>query len=98
MEGRRRVRLQSGKALDFNGRFLADFMFVNQCGSGARLSLSQRTRLPNRLWVFDDSREKCKTAELVWQNGRLAGIRYLPENPPIDDRVLRRYKEKYYAL
>lgn len=97
-EKRLTVRLQSGKILDVEGRFLADFLFVNRGSGGVRISLARHSKLPRRIWLYEDLNQICWGAEVVWQNGGVAGCRYRASDVALDERLLRRFKAKYYAL
>jgi hypothetical protein len=97
-EKRSAVRLQSGKVLGANGRFLVDFLFVNRGSGGARISLAQRHPLPRGIWLYEDLSQMCRRAEVVWQNGRIVGCRFKSAEAPLNERLLSRYRTKYYAL
>ncbi|WP_330083931.1 hypothetical protein [Methylocystis iwaonis] len=92
------VRLQSGKVLDVDGRFLADFLFVNRGSGGVRITLTRHLALPRRIWLYEDLNHICWGAEVVWQNGGVVGCRYRGSDVALDERLLRRFRAKYYAL
>lgn len=98
LEKRVAVRLQSGKVLDVEGRFLADFLFVNRGSSGVRISLARHLALPRKIWLYEDLNHICWGAEVVWQTGGVAGCRYRASDVALDERLLRRFRAKYYAL
>jgi hypothetical protein len=98
VEKRCAVRLQSGKVLDAGGRFLADFLFVNRGGGGARIALAQRASLPKNIWLYEDVTKSCRGASVVWRNGRLVGCRFNDDDMPFDASLLKRYQTKYYAV
>jgi hypothetical protein len=97
-EPRRRLRLQSGKILDGEGRFVTDFLFVNRASNGVRITLSRSHRLPRKIWLYEDLSEACRGADVVWQKGAVVGCRLRTGEAPFDSRVLRRYREKYYGI
>jgi hypothetical protein len=97
-EKRAATRLQSGKVLDASGRFLVDFLFVNRGSGGARITLANRMPLARQIWLYEDLNRICRSAEVVWQNGRMVGCRFKPADAPLDARLLRRYHAKFYAL
>lgn len=98
LEDRRRVRLQSGKAADRNGNFLVDLIFVNRGCAGARIVLARCVPLPKKLWIYDDSARAGVEADVVWQNGKMAGCKFSSRQAPSGLRLLRRFERKYYAM
>jgi hypothetical protein len=92
------VRLQSGKVLDADGRFLSDFLFVDRGPGGVRISLARRMALPKKIWLYEDLAQICRGADVAWQNHNIIGCRYRRWDAPLDERLLRRFKTKYYAL
>jgi hypothetical protein len=98
VEKRLAVRLQSGKVLDVEGRFLSDFLFVNRGGGGVRILLAQRLAMPKKIWLYEDLAQTCRGADVVWQNNNMVGCRFRPWEIALDERLLRRFRTKYYAL
>jgi hypothetical protein len=92
------VRLQSGKVLDANGSFISDFLFVDRGAGGVRISLARRMALPKKIWLYDDLAQICRGADVAWQNHNIVGCRYRRWDAPLDERLLRRFRAKYYAL
>ncbi len=98
VEKRIAVRLQSGKVLDLDGRFLCDFLFVNRGAGGVRISLGKRMALPRKVWLYEDLTQTCRGGDVIWQNNNIAGCRFRTREVAIDERLLRRFRTKYYAL
>jgi len=94
---RRPIRLQSGKALDGEGRFIVDFSLANRGAAGVALTLARAVQLPRRIWIYEDVADTCRCVEVIWQSGLRAGGRITPANAAIDARLLARYRRRYYA-
>lgn len=97
-EGRRPARLQSGKILGSDERFLTEFSFRNRSEKGVRLRLAQRVALPRSILLFDDSSGGLFSAAVVWQHGCDAGCRVSRDRPSASERLLARLRNRYYAV
>jgi hypothetical protein len=96
-EHRRSVRLQSGKVIDENERFLGDCLLRNRTKSGSRLLLCQYARLPKRILLFDDQSRTLALAAVIWQRDREVGCRILWLDAAKGARLAKRFEARYYA-
>jgi hypothetical protein len=97
-ESRRPGRLKWGKTLDEADRFLSECLVVNRGGGGACLRLTRNIALPAKFQFFDDASGETFAARVAWRRGVEIGCR-LSRAPPCDkDHVLRRMRNRYYAL
>jgi hypothetical protein len=97
-EGRRPARLQSGKILDADERFLTEFIFRDRSEKGVRLRLAQRVALPRSVLLFDDQNGRLFIATVVWQHGSDAGCRVSREWATSPETLLSRLRNPYYAV
>ncbi|WP_155931232.1 PilZ domain-containing protein [Methylosinus trichosporium] len=95
---RRPARLQAGKILDGDERFLTEFVFRNRSEGGVRLRLAHRVVLPKRILLFDDQCAALRVATVVWQRGCDAGCRLATEHAPAPEPLLARLRNRYYAI
>ncbi len=98
---RRRTRLRSGRIADTDNRFIVDCQIVNRSESGVRLRLVEMVEVPVHLHFYDDELDQAFVAELVWRDGRDAGIRYREEEVPdgcADDGIRHPLAGPFYAL
>jgi hypothetical protein len=97
-EQRRPARLQAGKVLDSDERFLTEFVFRNRSETGVRLRLAHRVILPRRILLFDDQCAALHVASVVWQRGCDAGCRLSGEHTAVSEPLLARLRNRYYAV
>lgn len=95
---RRAAYLQSGKILDCADRFLTEFTIRNRTENGMRLTLAQRVSLPRSVLLFDDRHGALLVADIVWQHGGDAGCRISRKSHLLDEKLLTRLKNRYYAV
>ncbi len=97
-ERRRKTRLQSGKVVAEDDRFLVDCIVINRTPFGARLTLGDNVRLPKAIWLYDDQSKTLRRTVVAWQIGRAVGCRF-PETSTLNKpRLLRRLQQRYYAM
>lgn len=97
-EQRRAMRLKWGKTLDAADRFLCECVISNRNSGGACLRLARNITLPQKFQLFEDDKGELFDAQVVWRRGAEIGCR-LSRTPTQDKaRVVRRMRERYYAL
>lgn len=95
---RREVRLNWGKALDMNERFLCDCRIVDRAPGGVRLRLIRDISPPTRFYLFDEAEGALFAAHIVWRRGSDVGCRVSLSPLRNKTRVVMRMKARYYAL
>jgi hypothetical protein len=97
-ERRRNARLQSGKVISGNDRFLVDCLFRDRTRFGFRLTLGRRVPLPRTVLIYDDQSRTLLAVTVVWQKGTEAGCKVASPPPADKQRLLKRLEGRYYAM
>jgi hypothetical protein len=97
-QARRHSRLQSGKLIDGNGRFLVECVFRDRSGAGVRLKLAGAVPLPRKIQLFDDQLGSLCAAEVIWRRGVEIGCKLAPTSIALNDKLLRRLRQPHYAV
>lgn len=97
-EARHKVRLQSGKVLDHEDRFVTECIFDNRTRVGLHLKLATGVLLPKLVQVYDDQEGALITVRVMWQRGRDAGCRVTSGPRVSNRRLIARLRGRYYAV
>jgi hypothetical protein len=97
-EVRRPVRLQSGKVLNGKDQFLTEFIFRNRTRFGIQLKLATRAALPKLVQLYDDRQGVLIIARVIWQNGGDVGCRVNYAASALNEKLIARLRERYYAV
>lgn len=100
---RRRVarvstRLKPGKLLSPDGKFLADCAITDRSGSGARVRVFGGADLRSQMVLFDETETVVWAAELAWDGGGEAGLRFLSGSRSVPADIVSRIAGRYYAV
>ena len=72
---RQRTRLRDGTIGERKHRVIADCQIKDRSGTGARLQLDGDFPLPRSFILTDGGSRSIFRADLIWQDGREAGVR-----------------------
>lgn len=92
------TRLKPGKLLSPDGRFLADCAITDRSGGGARVRVFGGTDLASRMILFDETETVAWAAQLAWDQGSEAGLRFLSGSTAVPPDVVNRISGRYYAV
>ncbi len=92
------TRLKPGKLLSTQGRFLADCAITDRSGEGARVRVFGTADLRSQMILFDETETVAWPAELAWDQGSEAGLRFLAGSQPVPADVVHRISGRYYAV
>ncbi len=78
---RLRTRLREGQLTDKRRKTIVDCLIADRSETGARLKLSRDTPLPKIFVLWAEAGQIQIGAELAWQTGREAGIKFIKTHP-----------------
>nr|WP_281351591.1 PilZ domain-containing protein [Propylenella binzhouense] len=80
-EEERHRTLKAGRIV-LSDRLVLDCLIRDMSGHGARLKFGAFTQLPSAFEIFIPGERRIVPAELAWQNGLEAGVRFTGEGRP----------------
>ncbi|KQT66098.1 MULTISPECIES: hypothetical protein [unclassified Aureimonas] len=92
------TRLKPGKLLSPEGKFLADCAITDRSGAGARVRVFGGVDLRPRMILFDETETVAWAAQLAWDEGSEAGLRFLSGSRPVPADIVSRISGRYYAV
>lgn len=92
------TRLKPGKLLSPEGRFLADCAITDRSGNGARVRVFGGVDLRPQMILFDETETRAWAAQLAWDEGSEAGLKFLSDSRPVPDEIVHRIAGRYYAV
>jgi hypothetical protein len=78
---RLRTRLREGQLTDKRRKIIVDCLIQDRSETGARLKLAQDKVLPKMFILWSEAGQIQIGAELAWQTGREAGIKFVKIHP-----------------
>lgn len=78
---RLRTRLREGQLTDKRRKIIVDCLIHDRSETGARLRLAHDKVLPKIFVLWDEAGQIQIGAELAWQTGREAGIKFVKMHP-----------------
>jgi hypothetical protein len=97
---RKKCRLDSGKVLDNDNRFICECLIYDRSQRGLRLKLPRNLALPKTFRLYDDWSCEISLVSAVWRRDSVLGVRRSRtfDRAEVKETVWKALRGRYYAV